>query len=196
MSIFHTSTDPVPRRHLTDRQREFVDRLVAAAASEVEEKGYDEITVRSIAKRAEIAPATAYTYFSSKDHLLAELFWRRTQSLAPPLVDLGRPVTERVADVVREILLGTTDSPALVSACTAALLGNGPDVDRVRLHIGSEIRRRLGSALGPGGEQEVLDVLEITYIGALLTAGMGYLRFDDLPQQMAVAAGLLTRGAA
>jgi AcrR family transcriptional regulator len=180
-----------PRRHLSERQRGLVDRLVAATAAEVEEKGYDALTVRAIAKRAAVAPATAYTYFSSKDHLLGELMWRRMQALPPPLVDLNRPVAERVADVVRDMGLGTADSPAVVAACSTALLGSGPDVARVRVQIGKEIRRRLEAALGPGSDPRVLRVLEITYIGAMLTAGMGHLDFAELPGRLAEAAALL-----
>jgi AcrR family transcriptional regulator len=181
-----------PRRHLTERQAELVERLVAAASREVEEKDYGAISVRSIAKRAGVAPATAYTYFSSKDHLLAEVLWRRMQQLPPPLVDVNRPVSERVADVVRDMGLGTIDSPALVSACTTALLDTGHDVKRVREHIGAEIHRRLLAALGPDGDPAVLRVLEITYIGAMLSAGMGHLEFSELPGLLAEAAALLS----
>ncbi|HLH28588.1 MAG TPA: helix-turn-helix domain-containing protein, partial [Acidimicrobiales bacterium] len=60
------------RRRLTERQAEVVADLVRAAAAEVDEAGYDGLTVRSVARRAGVAPATAYHYFSSKDHLLAE----------------------------------------------------------------------------------------------------------------------------
>ena len=192
MTVFDAA-GPVeaPRRHLSERQRGLVDRLVAATAAEVEEKGYDALTVRAIAKRAAVAPATAYTYFSSKDHLLGELMWRRMQALPPPLVDLNRPVAERVADVVRDMGLGTADSPAVVAACSTALLGSGPDVARVRVQIGKEIRRRLEAALGPGSDPRVLRVLEITYIGAMLTAGMGHLDFAELPGRLAEAAALL-----
>ena len=132
-----------PRRHLTERQVELVQRLVEAAAEEVAEHGYGPITVRSIAKRAGVATATAYTYFSSKDHLLAEVLWRRIQALPPPLVDTRLPVAQRVADAVQEMSLDTVDRPELVAACTAALLAPGPDVQRVRSQIGAEIHRRL-----------------------------------------------------
>jgi len=67
------------RRHLSERQSEAVERLVVAATEEVESVDYADISVRSIARRAGVAPATAYTYFSSKDHLLAEVLWRRMQ---------------------------------------------------------------------------------------------------------------------
>ena len=71
-----------PRRWLTERQAEAVDQLVDAAEAEVEASGYDGLSVRNVARRAGVAPATAYTYFSSKDHLLAELLWRNARDRA------------------------------------------------------------------------------------------------------------------
>jgi AcrR family transcriptional regulator len=185
-----------PRRHLSERQAELVQRLVAAAAEEVEEKGYGPITVRSIAKRAGVATATAYTYFSSKDHLLAEVLWRRMQELGPPLVDTRRSLAERVAQTVVAMGLGTTDGPALAAACTTALLAPGPDVGRVRAQIGADIHRRLQAALGPEGDAALLRVLETTYIGAVLSAGLGHLDYAEVPARMAEAADLLAQGSA
>jgi len=192
MSDTLASAMEAPRRHLTERQVELVQRLVEAAADEVEEHGYGPITVRSIAKRAGVATATAYTYFSSKDHLLSEVLWRRMQALPPPLVDRERPVSERVAEVVAEMSLGTVDRPDLAAACTTALLAPGPDVQRVRSQIGAEIHRRLQAALGSEGDPAVLRVLETTYSGAMLSAGLGHIEFAELPNRLAEAAALLT----
>ena len=178
------------RRHLSERQAEAVQRLVAAAAAEVEEREYGEISVRSIAKRAGVAAATAYTYFSSKDHLLAEVLWRRMRS-SPQLVDLNQPLPERVADAVRTMGFGTLDSPSVVAACTTALLGDGPDVKHVRVRIAGEIATRLQAALGPTADPALLRVLQITYTGAILSAGMGHLRFAAVPDLLAEAAGLM-----
>jgi AcrR family transcriptional regulator len=178
------------RRHLSERQAEVMERLVAAAAEEAEERPYADISVRTIAKRAGVAPATAYTYFSGKDHLLAEVLWRRMQS-SPSLIDLTLPLPDRVADTVRSMGFGAMGSPA-VAVCTTALLGDGPDVMRVRSRLGAEIGRRLASALGSGGNPAVLDVLQITYTGALLSAGMGHLAFDAVPALMAEATALMT----
>jgi AcrR family transcriptional regulator len=178
------------RRHLSERQAEVMERLVAAAAEEAEERPYADISVRTIAKRAGVAPATAYTYFSGKDHLLAEVLWRRMQS-SPSLVDLTLPLPDRVADTVRTMGFGAMGSPA-VAVCTTALLGDGPDVKRVRSRLGAEIARRLEGALGSGGTRAVLDVLQVTYTGALLSAGMGHLAFDAVPTLMAEATALMT----
>jgi hypothetical protein len=49
--------------------------------------------------------------------------------------------------------------------------------------------------MGPDAEPAVLRVLQITYTGAILSAGMGHLRFETLPGLMAEAATLMTRGA-
>ena len=179
------------RRHLSERQAEVMERLVAAAAGEAEERPYAEISVRSIAKRAGVAPATAYTYFSGKDHLLAEVLWRRMQA-SPHLVDVNLPLGDRVAATVRTMGFGTMETPA-VAVCTTALLADGPDVKRVRTRIGVEIGRRLGSALGPGVGAEVLGVLQVTYTGAILSAGMGHLSFEAVPGLMAEAVALMTR---
>jgi AcrR family transcriptional regulator len=168
-----------------------MERLVAAAAEEAEERPYADVSVRTIAKRAGLAPATAYTYFSGKDHLLAEVLWRRMQA-SPSLVDLTLPLPERVADTVRTMGFGAMGSPA-VAVCTTALLGDGPDVKRVRSRLGAEIMRRLESALGGGEDPAVLDVLQVTYTGALLSAGMGHLAFDAVPTLMAEATALMTR---
>jgi AcrR family transcriptional regulator len=179
------------RRHLSERQAEVMERLVVAAAEEAEERPYADISVRTIAKRAGVAPATAYTYFSGKDHLLAEVLWRRMQS-SPSLVDLTLRLPDRVADTVRTMGFGAMGSPA-VAVCTTALLGDGPDVKRVRSRLGAEIGRRLEGALGSGGTPAVLDVLQVTYTGALLSAGTGHLAFDAVPTLMAEATALMTR---
>ena len=86
--------------------------------------------MRTIARRAGVAPATAYTYFSGKDHLLAEVLWRRVQS-SPHLVDINVPLGDRVAATVRTMGFNTMD-PGAVAVCTTALLSDGPDVKRVR----------------------------------------------------------------
>ena len=200
MSVFDPVDTALPesaeqpeRRHLSERQAEVMERLVAAAAEEAEERPYSDISVRTIAKRAGVAPATAYTYFSGKDHLLAEVLWRRTQS-SPHLVDLSLTLPERVADTARTMGFGSMGSPA-VAACTTALLGDGPDVKRVRARLGAEIERRLAAALGPAADPAVLSVLQVTYTGALLSAGMGHLSFDAVPVLMSQATALMTGAA-
>jgi AcrR family transcriptional regulator len=179
------------RRHLSERQAEVMERLVSAAVAEAEERPYGEISVRSIAKRAGVAPATAYTYFSGKDHLLALVLWRAVES-SPQLVDLALPAPERVAELVRTMGFAAL-GPGAVAAGTTALLTDGPDARRVRAHLGEEIDRRLAAALGAEVNSVVRGILVLTYTGALISAGMGHLPFEAVPALMAQATELMTR---
>ncbi len=179
------------RRRLTARQAEVVMQLVAATEQEAQEVGYTGLTVRSVARRAGVAPATAYTYFGSKDHLLAEVLWRRMQALPPVERSTDQPVHERLVDAVRAMVLFTTESPGLVDACTVALLSTSPDVKHLRDRIGAQIHRRLATALGPDVDPRVVRVLDATFSGALLTAGMGHMSSMDIPEFVAGAADLM-----
>jgi AcrR family transcriptional regulator len=201
-----TATQPLPddgspvvdieatRRRLSARQAEVVANLVRAAEEETEDVGYAGLTVRGVARRAGVAPATAYTYFSSKDHLLAEVLWRRMESLPPVDADMTAPVAKRVARTVRDMIPFAAESPALIDACTVALISPSPDVSHLRDRIGSETHRRLTTALGPGVDPRVVRVLEAAYSGALLTAGTGHMSFLDVPAFVAEAATLLVDG--
>jgi AcrR family transcriptional regulator len=181
-----------PRRWLTERQAEAVGQLVDAAEAEVEACGYDGLSVRNVARRAGVAPATAYTYFSSKDHLLAELLWRNVATVPPSATDPSAPLADRVVQTVEELGVIIGRSPALVAACTQALLSSNPDVKGLRDRIGAEIRRRLGAAVGKDGDPDMVSVLLTTYFGAMLMAGMGHMTFAAVPGFVADAARLMT----
>ena len=136
------------RRELNARQAETVERVALAAREELREVGFDGLTVRSVAGRAAVAPATAYTYFSSKNHLIAEIFWRRLVE-RPHLEQSRETPVEAVIAVFTDLVEFIKDEPELAAAVTSALLGSDPDVRELRTLIGIEINNRLSNALGP-----------------------------------------------
>jgi AcrR family transcriptional regulator len=184
------------RRRLTERQAEVVARLVEAAVEEIEAAGYQGLTVRNVARRAGVAPATAYTYFSSKDHLVAETAWRRMHDLPAGPTDAGGSAADRVTAALRDMGLFTADAPELSAACTTALLGGGPDVKHLRDRIGAEMHLRLQRALGDEADPAILRALELALTGAMLTAGMGHMPFDEIPERLAEVVHLILGGSA
>ncbi|GLB64800.1 TetR family transcriptional regulator [Dietzia sp. NCCP-2495] len=181
------------RRRLNGQQAETVDRLTAAAVGELREKGPDGLAVRAVAARAGVAPATAYTYFSSKGHLIAEVFWRRLEAHTTTAPEDGS-TADRVVAVLRDVAMLVADEPELSAAVTAALLGDDPEVSHLRLRIGVDIRHRLEAALGPGhDDEEVVHALEMIYAGALVRAGMGYGSYRDMADAIESAARLILR---
>ena len=78
------------RRRLTAKQADTVDRLGRAAVELLNREGFAGLTVRRVAAEAGVGAATAYTYFSSKEHLVAEVFWRRLAAAPPAGARIGR----------------------------------------------------------------------------------------------------------
>ena len=183
-----------PRRRLSERQAGVVRSLTQAALHEIRAKGYEGLTVRNVAARAGVAPATAYTYFSSKDHLIAELFWSRLRALREPRIERRRAPAARVRVAFGEVTSFLAAEPALAAATTTALLAADPDVKHLRDRIGAEIRRRLASALGDDHDADALAALELAVAGAMLQAGMGHLAYEELPERIGGVAALLLRG--
>ncbi|WP_067686414.1 TetR/AcrR family transcriptional regulator [Nocardia jejuensis] len=175
---------PVPhnleatRRRLSGKQAETVERLTKAAVVVLAREGYAATTIRLIAAQAGVGTATAYTYFSSKEHLIAEVYWRRLVAAAPPPLP-DADIATRAITVLRQAATLVADEPELAAAMSQALLGNDADVDHLRLRIGGELRTRLLDAVGQENIEN-LEYLELLYYGAMLQAGMGHLSYADV----------------
>jgi AcrR family transcriptional regulator len=187
------TTTESTRRRLTTRQADTVRRLTEAAVVEVRESGYENLTIRDVARRAGVAAATAYTYFGSKDHLLTEIFWRRLSGLPPVAAAVATSKAARRAAVIavlRELAMLVSDEPELAAGCTAAMFGSEPDVRQLCLHIGRRIHERIEAAAGQGPEGRLL---ELAYFGAMVEAGLGYTTYGHMADRLAEAAELIMR---
>ncbi len=183
-----------PRRLLTERQAVAVRALTEAAIGEIRARGYDGLTVRNVATRAGVASATAYTYFASKDHLIAEVFWRRIRALPEPRIDKRRAASVRVKAALKDLTALLASEPELAAASTTAMLAPDPDVKHIRDRVGAAIRRRLETALGDDDGEPILMALELAVAGAMIRAGMGHLAYAELPERIADVTGLLLKG--
>ncbi|MFV0317591.1 MAG: TetR/AcrR family transcriptional regulator [Microthrixaceae bacterium] len=182
------------RQHLSDRQRETVTALLDAAESLLRTTSYDELTLRIVATQAGVTHTTAYTYFSSKDHLVAQIFWRRLQGIAHPVHDDRASLHERVDSALREPGLALRDEPVLAQAALAALLTHDPDVQRLRDEIGADLAARLGVALGDRVPPAVAESILLVFSGAMLQAGMGYFDYSGVVSRVLATADLLEGG--
>lgn len=174
------------------RKREAtVESLLLAAAEELRTSGYDDLTVRLVAARAGVAPATAYTYFKSKQHLIAEAYLRLLNGL-PDEPGAGDPL-ERLRTLFDDIAKLLDAHPDLASAATVAMLADQEEVRRVRDRIGRVTDRRIADALGDAPD-DVLAALDLAWAGALMQAGLGHTSYADLGPQLSSVAALLLKG--
>jgi AcrR family transcriptional regulator len=183
------------RRRLTRKQADTIHRLSTAAMTVLSREGFGGLTIRLVAAEAGVGAATAYTYFSSKEHLVAEVFWRRLASSPAPTNDDDIAPGDRAVAVLRDIALLVADEPEFAGAVTAALLGRDPDVQHLRDRIGREIRDRLEHALGPRNVPAVVSALELLYTGALVNAGMGYASYTEVADRLETSARMLFESA-
>lgn len=172
------------------RQEETVRKLVQAALSTLRESSYADLTVRAVAARAQVAPATAYTYFSSKNHLVAEVYLDLVRQV-PFFTDVNETRLQRVQEALRSLALVVADEPEVAAACTTALLSNDNAVRPVRDRIGHEIHQRIKSALGPDADPRTVSALEMSYFGALVHAGSGVFSYRQITDRLGYVVGLI-----
>ena len=185
-----TTTEPeeTPRNR---RQEETFRKVLTAGVDMLRESSYADLTVRAVAARAKVAPATAYTYFSSKNHLIAEVYLDLVRQV-PYFTDVNDSRSTRVEKALRSLALVVADEPEVAAACTTALLSSSdPAVRKVRDRIGAEVHRRIKSAVGPDADARIVSALEMTYFGALVNAGSGAFTYRQIADRLTYVVGLI-----
>ncbi|MDQ1462576.1 MAG: TetR/AcrR family transcriptional regulator, cholesterol catabolism regulator [Actinomycetota bacterium] len=107
------SPSPAP---LTAAQQARRDRIVDAGLTLLAERAYDKIQVKDVAEEANVALGTLYHYFSSKEHLFAEVLVRwaatlRTNISRNPL--RGLDDAQRLTQVIRRSVRAFQRQPSL-----------------------------------------------------------------------------------
>jgi AcrR family transcriptional regulator len=173
------------------RQEETFRKVLTAGVEMLRESTYADLTVRAVAARAKVAPATAYTYFSSKNHLIAEVYLDLLRKV-PYVTDVNESRATRVEQALRSMALTVADEPEVAAACTTALMsGTDSTVRRVRDRIGAEIHRRIRSAVGPDADPRMVSALEMTFFGALVNAGSGVFTYHQIADRLSYVVGLI-----
>jgi AcrR family transcriptional regulator len=132
-------------------------RILAAAAAEFGEHGYEGASIRSIARRAEVDPALVHHYFDDKAALVAEVV---AVPLRPDRIVQG--ALEGPIDALGERLLrgvlAAWDAPAVRPAAIVALrsaLGQGPVARMLREFLRREIMHRVAARIGDADDAEL-----------------------------------------
>lgn len=153
------------------------ERIVAAALGLFETKGYDESTMRDIAKDAGVSLGLTYRYFSRKEELVLALYEKLAQESYEKVEKLPKgPISERYPKAVNLSLetlsqhrgtLGALFSAGLSTTSTLAVLGEGTmDVREKMLAMFGLVLS--GSTDAPKGKK-VEQLTSIMYAGHLLT---------------------------
>ncbi|PRI12713.1 TetR/AcrR family transcriptional regulator [Mycobacterium shigaense] len=170
------------------RPAQTIRKILDAGLAELRESSYANLTMRAVAGRAGVSPASAYTYFPSKSALVAAVYLRFLRAL-PLHTDVNVATTTRVSATLRDMAVAVADEPELSVACGAALMADDPAVQPLREQIGEEVARRIGAALGPGWPRTVKSTLQMMFAGALMTAR--FVRYEEIAGRLDEAVNLI-----
>ena len=193
MTSVEDLSDPVasPRQWLSERQSATVAALLEAALEEVREVGFEKLTIRSVAQRAGVTHTTAYSYFTSKAHLITELHWRQTQAMPTPEVSADETFVGRVRAAFEAPAGALAAEPVLSHAVFMAIISDEPEVRRLRSAVGGELVGRLRTALGPFDDPELVSTLFLAYSGAMMLVGTGTRDFLEVIPRIETVARLI-----
>ncbi|MBW2271471.1 MAG: TetR/AcrR family transcriptional regulator [Deltaproteobacteria bacterium] len=151
-------------RRLGAAQIQRRNRLLEVARSLASEGGYPAVTVRDVAEQAGMGLATVYRYFSSKDHLIAEVHAARGQEVARELraaPPAGEHAQERVVKACARLIAIVAQDLNLAAAGVMALTSGDPAASSSEQWQTLVIGPCLEAAFGEedvGDRQEVCDL--------------------------------------
>lgn len=113
--------------------------LIATAARLIGERGTGALTVRDIAREAQVADGVLYNYFEDKEDLLANALLAHVAAVmgsAPPL--LPEPGTGTVADNLRDFIDGGLEVLKRVTPAFAGLVSQPKVLARFHAMVGGD----------------------------------------------------------
>jgi AcrR family transcriptional regulator len=172
------------RRHLDTREE-----ILAAARELLLEVGPEALSLRQVARRAEFSPAALYTYFSSRDEIIASLFVESLERLHAYLrrVSTDLPLRTRVVELGMAYLDFGRENPmdlrCVLSATSQAGLASSS-----AMALGLSAIRLIGDTFQEGIEQglfapdQSLSAPELAYGVWALVHGLVSISSVDLSQ--------------
>lgn len=184
------SADGTSDGDLSEEQRERRRRLIDAAFELGAAGGYDAVQMRDVATTANVALATIYRNFSSKDQLLAAAMTEWTGRLRDRVAQRparGDTPTAQMIDVLDRACAAMGRQPKLSMALIRAL--SSPDAG-VR-DSGSAVRSSIAAVgdpilahLDPEHRVDVLAVLGHVWYSSLVTWANGRADFDIVTDEL------------
>ncbi len=186
-------------RKLTVAQAQRLDRLRQAARDLASEGGYAAVTMRDVAKRANVGLATVYRYFSSKDHLIADVHAMRSVEVIESLQDnppQGATAADRLAAVFRQMLETTAEDLAFAAAGVAAITSSDPVASSPQYWQSMVMAAYLDAALGEedvGDRREIGEILGHVFFSLMIGLAAGRMPLDECEHVMTRAVELIVR---
>jgi AcrR family transcriptional regulator len=165
---------PPPAAGLTAKQRARRERVIDAGLTLLESRDYDRIQVKDVAEAANVALGTIYHYFSSKDHLFAEVLLKwaaslRTNVARHPLS--GTSPAEQLTDVLHRSVRAFQRRPQLARLIATLQLSADPFAVEVMSRLSETTASIYGEVLS-GFDPSIASAI-VRVVEAVLAVNLG-----------------------
>jgi TetR/AcrR family transcriptional regulator, cholesterol catabolism regulator len=165
---------PPPTAGLTAKQRARRERVIDAGLTLLESRDYDRIQVKDVAEAANVALGTIYHYFSSKDHLFAEVLLKwaaslRTNVARHPLS--GTSPAEQLTDVLHRSVRAFQRRPQLARLIATLQLSADPFAVEVMSRLSETTASIYGEVLS-GFDPSIASAI-VRVVEAVLAVNLG-----------------------
>ena len=204
---------PPPGARLAANQLKRLRRIVDAATDLAEVGGFENVRLRDVAERSDVALGTLYKYFRSKEDLLLFALHEEIERFEHALTT--RPVQgddplERVTELFRRATAGLLRKPHLARAVVRAMATAGPHtaVRTAGLHLRlsrlivaalraetSDTSRPLDRAPGSAQEQQVASTLILVWFATQVGWASDLHPGEHIHEQIRNSARLVLDGA-
>ncbi|PTR20680.1 TetR family transcriptional regulator [Rhodococcus sp. OK519] len=177
----------VVRRQLTPAQAATRDQLIQVAIELASEGGYQGVSVRLIADKLGMSPATVYQHAGSKNQLLLDVLSELSRRVSRSIEKRGvlpQSPADRLLTVFTSILRQVSENPPLYRALFVAYLSASPDVDgdiSELIGFGPERTPWIGAALRAGSpdaydlerQESTARLMSTMFLGAIIGVTVG-----------------------
>jgi TetR/AcrR family transcriptional regulator, cholesterol catabolism regulator len=188
---------PEAKSTLTHTQQARRDRIVDAGLALLAERDFDKIQVKDVAEAANVALGTLYHYFSSKEHLFAEVLVRwaatlRTNISRNPL--RGATDAQRLTQVINRSVRAFQRQPSLARLVATLETSADPFATEIlaRLaHTTNDIYVEAIHDVDRATAQRVVTVVDAVLASRLRSWVAGRISITTVTEDLADAIGLL-----
>lgn len=178
-------------REPRERRRE----LLACAMRLFAEKGYDNVSVRAVARAAGVAPGLAYHYFDSKEKLFAEAIADYARRCAADIVAVLDDRSLALDEAIEQVISVVTGYDYPYDAYFHAE-GAGTLHDRLSLALCEEVQPHLCDALERDAALRGVAAADTDELASIMVYGcIGLASGENMPDEAAVRAARRYLGA-
>jgi TetR/AcrR family transcriptional regulator, cholesterol catabolism regulator len=187
----------VPKSATTEAQKARRQRVVDAGLALLQERDFEKVQMKDVAEEANVALGTVYNYFSSKDHLFAEVLiaWAATMGSGIARNPLkGDTDVERLTAVYHRSVRAFSRQPQLARLIATLETSSDPFASEVLGRLGDATTSVYASAMhdvDPARAEAIVRVMDAVLASGLRSWVAGHATISEVNARLGEAAALL-----